>query len=156
MDADPVWKILEPTIRAGETYTLPRDFTRRQSLDYWYAPNHDVFVAEEDDEDGKEILGVYYLRANQLGGGSHVANCGYITAPSATGRGIASAMCVHSLDHARARGFRAMQFNIVISTNEQAIRLWQKFDFKIVGRLPGAFHHPAQGYVDAVVMFRQL
>jgi ribosomal protein S18 acetylase RimI-like enzyme len=156
IDADSVWKILEPTIRAGETYTLPRDFTRKQSLDYWYAPGHDVFVAEEVGEDGKEILGTYYLRANQLGGGSHVANCGYMTAPSATGRGIASAMCVHSLDQARARGFRAMQFNIVISTNEQAIRLWQKFGFEIVGRLPRAFHHPAQGYVDAFVMYRSL
>jgi ribosomal protein S18 acetylase RimI-like enzyme len=156
MDADPVWEILEPTIRAGETYTLPRDFTRQQSLDYWYAPSHDVFVAEEDDGAGKEILGTYYLRANQLGGGSHVANCGYMTAPSATGRGIASTMCAHSLEHARARGFRAIQFNIVVSTNEQAIRLWQKFGFEIVGRLPGAFHHPAQGYVDAFVMYRQL
>jgi ribosomal protein S18 acetylase RimI-like enzyme len=156
MDADPVWKILEPTIRAGETYTLPRDFTRKQSLDYWYAPSHDVFVAEEDDDHGKKILGTYYLRANQMGGGSHVANCGYMTASSATGRGIASAMCTHSLDQARARGFRAMQFNIVISTNEQAIRLWQKFGFEIVGRLPGAFHHPAQGYIDAFVMYRQL
>jgi ribosomal protein S18 acetylase RimI-like enzyme len=156
MDAGPVWKILEPIIRAGETYTLPRDFTRQQSLDYWYAPSHDVFVAEEDDNHGKEILGTYYLRANQLGGGSHVANCGYMTASSATGRGIASAMCAHSLDHARARGFRAMQFNIVISTNEQAIRLWQKFGFEIVGRLPNAFDHPAQGYVDAFVMYRSL
>ena len=156
IDADSVWKILEPTIRAGETYTLPCDFTRKQSLDYWYAPSHDVFVAEEVGDGGKEILGTYYLRANQLGGGSHVANCGYMTALSATGRGIASAMCAHSLDHARARGFRAMQFNIVISTNEQAIRLWQKFGFEIVGRLPGAFDHPAQGYVDAFVMYRHL
>lgn len=151
IDADSVWKILEPTIRSGETYTLPRDFTRKQSLDYWYAPSHDVFVAEEVGDGGKEIL-----RANQLGGGSHVANCGYMTAPSATGRGIASAMCTHSLDHARARRFRAMQFNIVISTNEQAVRLWQKFGFEIVGRLPGAFHHPTGGYVDAFVMYRSL
>jgi ribosomal protein S18 acetylase RimI-like enzyme len=156
LDADAVWKILEPTIRAGETYTLPRDFTREQALRYWYAPHHDVFVAEEDGEGKREILGTYYLRANQQGGGSHVANCGYMTAPTATGRGIASAMCTHSLDHARNRGFRAMQFNIVISSNEGAIRLWQKFGFEIMGRLPGAFHHPTQGYIDAYVMYRQL
>jgi ribosomal protein S18 acetylase RimI-like enzyme len=151
-DADAVWKILEPTIRAGETYALPRDFTCEQSLAYWYSPNHETFAAEQNGD----ILGAYYLRANQQGGGSHVANCGYMTAPWAAGRGVASAMCTHSLDRARQRGFRAMQFNIVISTNEGAVRLWQKFGFKIVGCLPGAFHHPRQGYVDAFVMYRHL
>ena len=151
-DADAVWKILEPTIRTGETYTLPHDFTREQALAYWYAPQHETFVAEENGE----ILGAYYLRANQQGGGSHVANCGYMTAPWAEGRGVASAMCAHSLDRSRERGFRAMQFNIVISTNEVAVRLWQKFGFEIVGRLPKAFHHPRQGYVDAFVMYRKL
>jgi ribosomal protein S18 acetylase RimI-like enzyme len=156
MDADAVWKILEPVIRAGETYTLPRDFTREQALAYWYSTHHEVFVAEENSETKNEILGSYYLRPNQQGGGSHVANCGYMTAPSATGRGIASAMCEHSLVRARERGFRAMQFNIVISTNERAVRLWQKFGFEIIGRLPEAFHHPTQGYVDAFVMYRKL
>lgn len=151
-DADAVWKILEPTIRAGETYTLPRDLLREQALAYWYAPHHETFVAEEDGE----ILGSYYLRPNQQGGGSHVANCGYMTAAWASGRGIASAMCAHSLDRARERGFRAMQFNIVISTNDVAVRLWQKFGFEIVGRLPDAFHHPILGYVDAFVMYRKL
>jgi ribosomal protein S18 acetylase RimI-like enzyme len=151
-DANAVWKILEPTIRSGETYTLPRDFTREQALEYWYASHHETFVAEENEK----LLGAYYLRANQQGGGGHVSNCGYMTAPWAAGRGIASAMCVHSLNRARERGFRAMQFNIVISTNEIAVRLWQKFGFEITGRLPGAFHHPKQGYVDAYVMYRQL
>jgi len=147
-----VWKILEPVIRSGETYTLPCDFTREQSLGYWYAPHHEVFVAE----DSGEILGTYYLRANQQGGGSHVANCGYMTANWATGRGIASALCTHSLDRARQRGFLAMQFNFVVSTNETAVRLWQKFDFEILCRIPAAFHHPRFGYVDALVMYRQL
>ncbi len=151
-DADGVWNILEPTTRAGETYTLARDLTREQALAYWYSSSHEVFVIEEDGQ----ILGSYYLRANQQGGGSHIANCGYMTAPWATGRGIASAMCAHSLDRARERGFRGMQFNIVISTNERALHLWQKFRFEIVGRLPEAFHHPTQGYVDAFVMYRKL
>jgi L-amino acid N-acyltransferase YncA len=151
-DADNVWKILEPTIRAGETYTLPRDLTREQALAYWYAPHHKVFVAEENNE----ISGSYYLRANQQGGGSHVANCGYMTAAWATGRSVASAMCAHSLDQARNLGFRAMQFNFVVSTNESAVRLWQKFGFEIVGRLAEAFQHPMRGYVDAFVMHRRL
>jgi ribosomal protein S18 acetylase RimI-like enzyme len=151
-DADAIWAILEPTIRCGETYTLPAEMRRDEALEYWISPEHEVFVAEENGE----VLGTYFLQANQRGGGSHVANCGYITAPGATGRGVARAMCAHSLDHARARGFKAMQFNFVISTNERAVRLWQSFGFEIVGRLPGAFRHPAQGFIDAFVMFRPL
>ena len=151
-DCDAIWSILEPTIRAGETYTLPREMTREQALAYWFEEGHDVFVAEE----GALILGTYYLRANQQGGGSHVANCGYMTAADAFGRGIARAMCVHSLEHARARGFRAMQFNFVVSSNERAVRLWQSIGFEIAGRLPGAFLHPKFGYTDALVMFRTL
>ena len=107
-------------------------------------------------EQAGRILGTYYLQANQQGGGAHVANCGYATAVDATGRGIARAMCAHSLDRARARGFRAMQFNCVISTNERAVRLWQSHGFAIVGRLPGAFAHPELGLVDALVMYRML
>jgi ribosomal protein S18 acetylase RimI-like enzyme len=152
MDADAVWKILEPVIRAGETYTLPDNFSREQALQYWYSPQHETFVAEENGE----ILGTYYLRANQQGRGSHVANCGYMTAAHAVGRGVASTMCAHSLDRARERGFRAMQFNFVVSTNEVAVRIWQKFGFGIVGRLPKAFLHPVYGYVDALVMYRML
>jgi ribosomal protein S18 acetylase RimI-like enzyme len=151
-DADAVWKILEPTIRAGETYTLSRDMTREQSLDYWFAPGNEVFVAEENGE----IVGTYFLHANQKGGGAHVANCGYMTSVRASGRGVARAMCRHSLEHAKTRGFLAMQFNFVVSTNQRAVRLWQSFGFEIVGRLPGAFQHPTAGYVDAYVMFRYL
>lgn len=151
-DADSVWAILEPTIRAGDTYTLPRDMPCQKALDYWFAPQHEVFVAEEK----SQILGTYFLQANQQGGGSHVANCGYVTAPWATGRGVGREMCAHSLDRARQRGFTAMQFNFVVSTNERAVALWQAFGFEIVGRLPGAFHHPTAGFVDALVMYRSL
>ncbi len=150
--AESIWAILQPTIRAGETYTLPRDMSRKQALDYWFAPPHEVFAAEKK----PQILGTYFLQANQQGGGSHVANCGYVTAPWAAGRGVARAMCAHSLDHARERGFKAIQFNFVVSTNERAVALWQSFGFEIVGRLPGAFHHPAAGFVDALVMYRSL
>jgi len=151
-DADSVWAILEPTIRAGETYTLPRDMAREDALDYWFAPGHEVFVAEEN----SILVGTYFLQSNQQGGGSHVANCGYVTASWATSRGVARAMCAHSLDRARERGFTAMQFNFVVSTNERAVALWKTFGFEIVGRLPGAFHHPTMGYVDALVMYRSL
>jgi len=151
-DAESVWAILEPVIRAGETYTLPRDMTREAALAWWFSSGHEVFLAEENGE----ALGTYFLRANQQGGGAHVANCGYITAPRASGRGVARSMCAHSLEHARARGFRSMQFNFVVSSNVRAVRLWQSFGFEIVGRLPAAFRHPTAGFVDAFVMSRPL
>jgi ribosomal protein S18 acetylase RimI-like enzyme len=138
--------------RAGETYPIPRDVSRADALAYWRTPGHAVFVAEA----GGAIVGTYYLRANNRGGGAHVANCGYMTAPGATGRGVARAMCAHSLEVARERGFRAMQFNFVIASNERAVRLWQACGFAIVGTLPGAFAHPTRGFVDAYVMFRTL
>lgn len=151
-DDDAIWRIIGPAIASGETYALPRDWTRDEALAYWRAPGHAVFVAE----DNGAIVGTYYLQANQRGGGAHVANCGYVTAVEATGRGVARAMCVHSLDVARARGFRAMQFNLVVSTNERAVQLWERCGFAAVGRLPGAFDHPRLGPVDALVMYRTL
>lgn len=151
-DFDAIWSILEPVIRAGETYALPREMTREAAQAYWMGADRETFVAEEDGT----ILGTYYIRANQAGGGDHVCNCGYMTAAHATGRGIARQMCQHSLDHAKERGFRAMQFNFVIASNEGAVHLWQKLGFKIVGRLPGAFMHPTLGETDALVMYRRL
>jgi ribosomal protein S18 acetylase RimI-like enzyme len=151
-DYESVWNILAPTIQAGETYPLPRDMSRDEALGYWFSPGHEVFVADQN----REILGTYYLRANQKGGGAHVSNCGYMTAPWATGRGVGRTMCEHSLSTAAARGFRAMQFNFVVSTNHLAVGLWQGCGFEIVGRLPAAFRHPTRGYVDALVMYRPL
>ena len=151
-DEAALWAILEPIIRAGETYALPRDMSRAEALAYWLGPDRESFVAEAEGR----VLGTYYLRANQPGGGAHVCNCGFMTDPAATGRGVARQMGAHALAHAKERGFRAMQFNFVISSNERAVRLWQSLGFAIVGRLPGAFHHPTQGDVDALVMYRAL
>ena len=151
-DDDAIWAILEPTFRAGETYPIPREVSRTDALGYWRAPGNAVFVAE----DSGDVVGTYYLRANTGGGGAHVANCGYMVAPAAYGRGVARAMCLHSLDEAKRRGFTAMQFNLVISSNSRAVALWQRCGFTIVGRLPGAFRHPRLGPVDAFVMFREL
>ena len=154
-DEDAIWRILEPIVRAGETYALPRDWPRADALGYWLAERHEAFVAENSEDSGA-VLGTYYMQANQLGGGGHVANCGYATATDATGKGVARAMCAHSLDHARARGFRAMQFNFVVASNERAVRLWRHFGFQTAGVLPEAFDHPSLGLVDALVMHRKL
>ncbi len=147
-----IWSILEPVIRAGETYTLDRTMGEAEALAYWLGPDKETFVAEADGA----ILGTAYMRPNQGGGGAHICNCGFMTAASATGRGVARAMGLHALAHARRRGYRGMQFNFVVSSNERAVRLWQSLGFAVVGRLPGAFRHPRLGEVDALVMFQAL
>ncbi len=149
-DADGIWAVVAPPIRAGEVFALPADMSREDALAYWTA--HDTHVALIDDA----IVGVSYVRANQQGGGAHVANAGYATHVDWAGRGIARALCAHSLDHARTRGFTAMQYNFVISTNARAVALWQSMGFEIVGRLPAAFDHPTKGLVPALVMHRFL
>lgn len=151
-DIPAVLAIVAPTLAAGETYAIATDLDAAGVEAYWFGPTHEVFVAEVDGL----ILGTYYLMANQQGGGAHVANCGYMTAPAAQGKGIARAMCEHSLTRATERGFRAMQFNHVVSTNTRAVALWHSLGFATVGTLPQAFNHPVHGYVDSFVMFRSL
>lgn len=147
-----IWDILKPVIRAGETYALDPEMSEQAVLAYWLGAEKETFVAEEDGA----ILGTFYIRPNQAGGGRHICNCGYMTSAHATGRGVARQMCLFSLSHARARGYRGMQFNFVVSTNERAVRLWESLGFKILTRLPLAFKHPSHGYVDALVMFQPL
>ncbi|MBY6243656.1 GNAT family N-acetyltransferase [Methylosinus sp. Sm6] len=151
-DAPSIWRVIGPTIRAGETYALDADMSEAAALAYWLGDDRETFVAEEDGA----IVGTYYLRANQAGGGRHICNCGYMTSAAATGRGVARAMCAHSLEQAARRGFLAMQFNFVVGSNTRAVALWKSFGFQIVGTLPQAFHHPTLGFVDALVMFRTL
>ncbi|MBW4022605.1 MAG: GNAT family N-acetyltransferase [Proteobacteria bacterium] len=151
-DCAAIWSIIGPIIAAGETYALPRNWSREEALAYWLAPEHEVFVAEAEGC----VLGTCYLQPNKLGGGAHVANAGFATGEAARGRGIARAMGRHVLDHARARRFRAMQFNFVVGSNEPAVRLWTSLGFETLCRLPEAFDHPALGFVDALVMFRKL
>jgi ribosomal protein S18 acetylase RimI-like enzyme len=154
VDADDgaIWRILEPTIRAGETLMLPPQMDQPAAVSYWRQTSHQAFVAQV----GADIVGTYYLRANQQGHGSHVANCGYATASWAAGRGIARAMCLHSLAEARALGFVAMQYNCVVASNERAVGLWQSCGFEVVGRVPETFRHPKLGHVDTLVMYRRL
>jgi ribosomal protein S18 acetylase RimI-like enzyme len=151
-DHPAIARIILPTIRAGETYALDPGLSEADAVAYWTGADRETFVAEQDEV----VLGTYYLRANQAGGGAHVANCGFMTGAAAAGRGIGRAMGEHALDRARERGFSAMQFNFVVSTNQHAVKLWRSLGFAEVGRLPGAFRHPGLGVVDALVMFRTL
>lgn len=147
------WRILESVFRVGDTYSFAADISEEEAFGAWIRVPTATFVAE--DEVG-QIVGTYYLKANQPGQGAHVCNCGYVVAETARGKGIASVMCEHSQQEATRRGFRAMQYNLVVSTNTGAVRLWQKLGFKIVGTLPEAFLHPSQGFVDAYVMYKRL
>ncbi len=147
-----LWAMLEPVFRAGETYCVPRDVSRAEALAFWRDPPHAAFLAEE----GGAALGSYYLMANQRGGGDHVANAGFVTAPGAEGRGVARAMLADAMDRARGQGFRAMQFNFVVASNIRAVATWERAGFAVIGRIPEAFRHPRLGLVDALVMHRRL
>ena len=148
-----LWAMLEPVFRAGETYAIDRAIPREAALAWWRGGTHEAFVMEDA---AGAVLGSYYICPNQQGGGAHVCNCGFVVARGAEGQGVARALLAHALESARARGFRAMQFNCVVSTNTRAVALWQAHGFEIVGRLPGAFNHPVTGCVDAFVMYRML
>jgi ribosomal protein S18 acetylase RimI-like enzyme len=152
-DWSQLWPLLHATFAAGDTYAFAPESTEAEIHRAWVEVPTATHVATAADG---TIVGTYKLQPNQAGLGSHVSNCGYVVAPEARGQGIASAMCEHSQTEASRLGFKAMQFNLVVSTNAVAVRLWQKHGFSIVGTLPGAFQHRAHGYVDAYVMFKTL
>lgn len=147
------WAVLEPVFRAGDTYSFPPTISESEAYKAWVGIPAATFVAEDD---SGQILGTYYIKANQPGQGAHVCNCGYVVGEAFRGKGIASAMCEHSQREAVRRGFRSMQFNLVVSTNTGAVRLWKKLGFEIVGTLPEAFNRPTKGFVDAFVMYKKL
>ena len=151
-DEDAIWQIFHAVVEPGDTYAYPSDLSRRDALALWMAPAAHTYVAC----DGESIVGTYWIKANQPGRGSHVANAAFMVAPSAQGRGVGRRMGEHCLDEARCLGFRAMQFNLVVSTNEPAVALWKKLGFDIIATVPEAFDHRTLGLVDAYVMYRSL
>lgn len=151
-DWDSIWPIFKEVVQAGETYAYDQKTTKEKALSIWLTTPQHTYVCE----DGNQILGTYYLKPNQAGPGGHVCNCGYMVSSQARGKGVATLLCQHSQKMAVELGYKAMQFNFVASTNEGAVYLWQKLGFDIVGRLPKAFDHPSQGYVDALVMYKWL
>ncbi|MFP8965393.1 GNAT family N-acetyltransferase [Pokkaliibacter sp. CJK22405] len=146
------WPVFRQVIEAQETYAYPADLSEDQAFHLWCELPQKTYVAEEDGQ----ILGSYYLKANAMGPGDHVCNCGYMVAPSARGKGIAQLMCEHSQLIAKEIGFYAMQFNSVVSTNTTAVALWQRLGFDIIGTIPEAYRHPAHGRVDTFVMYKKL
>ena len=147
-----VWDIFHEVVAAGDTYTFDPQISREEALTYWFRSDTHTYVAAED----RHVIGTYILKPNQPSGGAHVANAAFMVPAAARAKGIGRAMAEHCLSEARRLGFRAMQFNFVVSTNTSAIHLWEQLGFKIVGTLPGAFQHPQKGYVDVYVMYRSL
>ncbi len=153
-DRDAVWAMLEPVFRAGDCYCMPRDISRGDALDFWFAPAHAVFVAAESE--AGQPLGTSFLRPNKKGGGAHVCNAAYVTAPAEQGRGVGRALLDHSLEEARRRGYLAMQFSAVVAVNARAVALWRQNGFETVGRIPDGFRLPDGGFSDLLVMHRGL
>jgi L-amino acid N-acyltransferase YncA len=151
-DFDAIWPIFNEVVSAGDTYGYRRDTTKEEAFHLWMEYPRKTYVAEEDGM----ILGTYYIKTNNEGPGAHVCNCGYMVSTAARGKGLATSMCEHSQQEALQLGYQAMQFNFVASSNEGAVRLWNKLGFETVGTLPSAFDHPERGLVDALVMYKWL
>ena len=151
-DQEAVWEIIAPVIQAGDTYMYAPDSSREKMLAIWFGSDKYTYVAEMEEKP----VGTFFLKANQPDLGSHVVNAGYMVHPDFRGRGIAEQLCRFSLTEAKRLGFKAMQFNCVIATNEVAVRLWQKCGFQIIGTVPKAYQHQTLGLVDAHVMYQWL
>jgi L-amino acid N-acyltransferase YncA len=147
-----IWPVLQEAFATGDTYPFPPDISEQDARHAWMDVPQGTYVAEE----GGVILGTHYLKPNQPGLASHICNAGYIVAKAARGRGLGRSLCAHSMEEGRSLGFRGMQFNLVVSTNEGAVRLWQDMGFAVIGTVPGAFKHDKLGYVDALIMYQDL
>jgi L-amino acid N-acyltransferase YncA len=151
-DFEEIWAIISGILKKGDTYPFAPETSKAEAFQIWMTYPKATYVAYSEGE----MVGTYYIKPNQPGLGSHVCNAGYMVASKARGKGIGRAMCRHSLDEARQLGFKAMQFNLVVSTNESAVMLWQDLGFEIIGTLPKAFNHRQKGFVDAFVMYQWL
>ena len=151
-DFDSIWPIFREIASTGETYAYDRSTPRDEAFELWMEYPRKTFVFEENGE----ILGTYYIVTNHSGPGDHVCNCGYMVSSNARGKGLATSMCEHSQEIAKLMGYKAMQFNSVVSTNEVAIELWKKLGYKIIGTIPRAFKHKKLGFVDSYIMHKEL
>ncbi|MEP2668146.1 MAG: GNAT family N-acetyltransferase [Cyclobacteriaceae bacterium] len=151
-DKEAVWDIISKVVASGETYVFHPDSSREKMLAYWLAPAKQVYVATLDDK----VVGSFTLAPNQPDRGAHIANGSYMVSPDHGGKGIGTFMARYSLEEAKRLGYLAMQFNIVIKSNEHAVRLWKKVGFDIIGEIPNAFNHPRLGMTNAYIMYRAL
>ncbi|MDY8136412.1 GNAT family N-acetyltransferase [Aquimarina sp. 2201CG5-10] len=147
-----IWEIFSKVIRSGDTYVFDPETPKKELEKHWFSDYMETFVIEEN----KQILGTYIIKPNQIDLGSHIANCSYMVSPEAQGKGIGKKLCEHSIQFAKEQGYKAIQFNIVVSTNEPAVRLWKKYGFRIIGTTPKGFKHKELGFVDTYIMYKEL
>lgn len=152
-DYDAIWEIFSRVIQTGDTYVFDPNSPKESLHNYWFADNMDTFVAVNEKD---EILGTYFIKPNQIGLGDHIANCGYMVNLDFHGKGTGKMLCEHSIRLAKEKGYLGIQFNLVVSTNTVAVKLWQKFGFDIIGTLPKGFRHQKLGLVDTYIMFKDL
>ena len=151
-DFEFIHPLLIEVFSKGDSYVFSNDIPKTEIYNIWMKNTQRVYVAVVDEK----IQGTYYIKPNQPGRGAHVCNAGYIVSSEARGKGIGKLMCLHSIIESKKLGYSAMQYNLVVSTNVGAIKVWKDFGFEIVGTLPNAFNHKELGYVDAFVMFKKL
>ncbi len=151
-DKEQIWKIIEYVISRGDSYTYAPDTRRDSALGDWCSAEKHTFVAAEDEK----ILGTFYIKPNQIGLGSHVANGSYMVSPEARRKGIGRLMGEYSIKEAKRLGFHAMQFNFVVKSNEKAVALWKSLGFQIIGEIPDAYRHLENGLTNAYIMYRKL
>ncbi len=151
-DKPAIWQIIKAVIAGGDTYVFSPDASEDEMMAFWFTPDKHNYVAVED----REVVATFWLRANNPGLGKHVGNAAYMVAPNAAGKGIGKQIALWSLDEARRLGFTAMQFNFVVKSNENAVALWQKIGFQIIGEIPDAFAHIKNGLTNAYIMYRKL
>ncbi len=151
-DFPSIWRIFQEIIAAGDTYTQDETFSEHEARQLWLGPRVRCFVAEADGQ----VVGAYKILPNYPGRGAHIANGSYIVDAGLRGGGIGRLMVEHSLREASNAGYRAIQFNFVVSTNVGAIKLYEKLGFRTLATIPAAFRHDQLGYVDALVMHRSL
>lgn len=151
-DWDAIWEIWHAVVAEGTSFVNVPDADKSEGFRSWMQAPFVPYVAVE----GEQVVGSYYLKPNQPGLGSHVANAGFMVASGQSGKGIGRTMGLHALEEARRAGFLAMQFNYVISTNTRAVDLWQSLGFAIVGTVPQAYRHRTLGFVDIHIMHRFL
>jgi len=152
-DYDKVWEIFSNVIKTGDTYVFDPNTPKESLHKHWFASYMDTFVAVDDDNN---IFGTYIIKPNQIDLGNHIANCSYMVNSGYQGRGIGKLLCEHSIHFAREKRYSGIQFNIVVSTNTNAVKLWRKFGFEIIGTTPGGFRHQTLGLVDTYIMFKGL